>query len=342
MDNWILELAFCMLHNDYETAFSDRWETKSTYPWELRDDPTKPTEYQHLIKGLSWSDDSVKSIMTALLQVLDLLIINDYLVYEYEYSYSWKDFSVAKSLEPLLHQVRLGSHLKRKLILNTNVVHFSPDSSNVVRQGAIHYLALSRLLGICYWPSPKRAKYLKQQSYTRIQSSFVLKFQEFMDENLENIVSEIINPLKVESNLFFSGFSATVLASCDTASAIVPTLFQVRQSSASLRFREWLRDMDIALQKGDLKHIAKEMKNVNDVIHDIRKDLGLRKDEQETVEFQIGISPSLVLDKAAVNSIFNHFAPKPYHLVFIRNHFSKFLESADIKNHLFRLFPYIR
>jgi hypothetical protein len=218
VDNWMLELAIRMLNDDFEGSFSDKWETFYH---------SMGGSSRYLREGWTWETEIVKEITASLLQFLDLLVLNDELVYESEYSFAWKRFRISNQIEPLLREVRLSRHAMRELILSTGNFPPTHDSRSEVSRGAIHYLALSRFLGVYYWPSPKRAEYLQQHLHT-IQGGFVLGFREYLDESLAQIATEILDPIKMLPSLYFSGFATTVLASCDKPSSIMPTLIQVR------------------------------------------------------------------------------------------------------------------
>lgn len=276
-----------------------------------------------------------------MLQILDLLVINNELVYDTTFSNAWKRFPQSDLVGPMLREVKLSNKVTRELLPAIGFFPIYPDNNGVVSKGAVYYLSLARFLGVYYWPSPKRAEYLRNNCFD-ITGNFALSFRDFIDETSRQIVDEVLKPLKIESRQFFSGFAVPILASCEKPSSILPTLLQVRESLSGTRFREWLEKMDEALQTGDLKLIAKEMKTINDVISEIRKDLGIDKKDDKTVEFQIGISPSLTIGDEAVKSIMSQFKPRPYHVTFIRKYFDRFLVSGNVRKHLSRLFPYIK
>ena len=338
IDNWMLELAFSMWTDNYEKNFTDYEEEHTSM---LAVYLGQPALYTYRHQAWTWKDSIVIDTATALLQTLDLLVINNELVYDTTFSNAWKRFSQSDLVKPMLREVKLSNKVTKELLPSIGFFPKYPDDNGMISEGAIYYLSLARFLGVYYWPSPKRAEYLKQNYFNKV-NNFALSFRDFIDETSKQIAAEILEPIKIESQLFFSGFSVPILASCEKPSSILPTLIQVRNSSSGKGFREWLEKMDEVLQTGNLKFIAKEMKTVNDVISDIRKDLGIDTKGEQFAELQIGLSPSLNLGDEAIKTIISQFKPKPYHVIFIREYFDKFLESGNVKTHLSRLFPYIK
>ena len=344
VDNWILELAFSLLDDDLRIVFYER----SSYH-----------ELSHLMR---WDSEVAENALAALLQILDLLVVNDELVYDCEYSFTWQRFVDAEVLIPFFRQVRLSDITKRDVLQKSGIVLDTKARTNlfldrgvhqahskggdfsddIVSNGALYYLSLSRLLGIYYWPSPKRAHYLLEHQYDQIANSFALQFREYVDESLRQITKDILEPTHPGNFLRFPGFSATIISSCNDTRSIIPTLLQLRDSSPGIKFRQWLRDMDETLQSGNLDHVARELKQVRDVIAEIRKELSIDETKGQTIELQIGISPGLTLGVDVLKSISDHFRPKPLHLVFIKRHFSNYLRSANMRPHLNRLFPQIK
>jgi hypothetical protein len=223
------------------------------------------------------------------------------------------------------------------------VLH-APDDLEVISDAAKYFLTLSRYLEVFYWPSPKRAAYIKEQSFDQLGDSFTFAFKDYTRNSLKKVANEIVKPLELSrmSNIYFSGFAWTILSSCDRPASILPTLMQVRDSTSGTSFRKWLSEMDIALKKGNLRIIAQEIAAVQDVILEVRRDLGINEKEDKTIELQLGISPTLTLGDEVIKSIINRFKPKRHHLVFIRENFLSFLENSNVKDHLSYLFPIVR
>lgn len=352
VDNWILELAFSLLANDLRMVFY-KLRSRSSYPelWQ-----------ENLGDVRRWDSELAENALIALLQTLDLLVVNDELVYDNEYSFTWQRFADTEVLAPFFRQVRLSEATKRDVLQKSGIVLNTQARTNsfldtsvrqalsedcdftddIVSNGALYYLSLSRLLGIYYWPSPKRAEYLSEHQYDQSANSFTLKFGEYIDERLRQITQDVLEPMHLGNFLQLPGFSATIISSSNDTRSVVPTLLQLRNSSPGVKFRQWLRDMDEALQGGNLDRVTRELKQVRDVIAEVRRELGVDETKDRTLELQIGLSPGLTLGADVLKPVSDYFRPKPLHLVFIKRHFFNYLRNANMRSHLNRLFPQIK
>ena len=280
-------------------------------------------------------------MVTALSQLLDLMVMYDGLIVDLEFSIAWERHSSMQPITPIISKVRLGNETKKAL---TDSQGFEARESDlpVISQGALYYLGLSRLLGVDYWPSPERSVFIRERLFDN-QPGFVKSLNMVVDEQILDLIKQTAAfTHNSESGLLFPGFGATILVNCDTRSAILETAFEFRNTKECLAFRSWLREMDEASSNGNIQVIAKNLHDLDLIMLDIRRGVGLENSLEKNMTLEIGLSPSLAIDTKIIKSVLGSIKPKPLHLVFLRNHFNRVLENANLWKQVWRLFPEIR
>lgn len=314
VDNWLLELAGRLI------------------------DPTVEHETRYY-QTIGSEIAAAREELISLLRLLDLVVTCDELVYDEEWSGIWRDFDYLRPVFPLLSPVRLGPQTKQRLG-RAGPFRSTLDAPDIVKNGALYYLGLSQLLGVYYWPSPQRAEFLRQNLYSQTGSGFVVGLASYIESNIADIIEEVLAPLELTEPLpLFPGFGSSILASCETRASVLPTAMQFRESKECTAFRAWLRNMDGALLSGNVRTIARALREVRDVLKSVRADLGIATQAGGKVELQIGISPSLNVDLDIARSIFGRFRPKPYHIVFLRQHLARILNNSNLWDLVELLFP---
>lgn len=282
-------------------------------------------------------------MVISLFQLLDLLVVNDELIYDADMASVWSHSEGMRPIIPLLSSVKLSQNTK-KTVFGGTYFHDTKDTPRIIEEGALFYLKLAKLLGLYYWPSPERAEFLMNKVYSNTtSSSFLWTLSENIDSDLGKIIKEVYASLKnVKQDLKFPGFGSSILANCNSRLDIFPTLFQYRDTKEAIEFRKWLREMDDALQAGNVWMISQGLRDVQELIASLQKELGLISQTGVKVDLQIGLSPSLTIDLMTVDSVLKRFKPKPLHIIFLRNHLYGVLENADVWVQVWRLFPEIR
>jgi hypothetical protein len=326
IDNWLLELVDLLMDRRLQPP-SRR----------LRVAKDRNHRSDHHLR--SWTSIA-KDALVALFQLLDLVVLNDELIYDVKWAHTWNQSERLSPIAPLLRPIKIGIGTRRKLAGDWDV-DIPPDSPAIVRDGALYYLNLSRLLGVYYWPSPKRAEYLKAHMYSEIGSGFLTVLREYVDSNLREMLCEALAPLDLpEPYLDFPGFGSSILANCDTRESILETAMEFRGSKECQAFRGWLKEMDSALQLGNLAVIARNIRDVKDVLGMIQADTGLQeKAPSDKIEFEIGLSPTLAISLESAKSLFHQFRRRPYHIAFLRCHFTRVLKNTNLSIQAIRLFP---
>lgn len=338
IDNWMLELVSNLFRREIRYRGRIRRASFDEVIWSagyVENGRYRSSKYLTL--------NTANEELIALFELLDLLVVNDELIYDVRWSSSWRRSLALTSVSPLLKSITLSSRITAELH-NKEVLLFIPGSERyyyepLISEGSLYYLNLARLLGLYYWPSPYRARYLQEFS-SRVGLGFIRNLNKYVDNNLKEIAEQVSVPLSSAASTWrFPGFGSTVLANCDTRESIFPTVMQLRESRECTAFRVWLREMDVALERGDIQTISQEIRELEGVLEDVLQGLGIKNKESEKIELQIGLSPSITMTVGLVEAIVEHFKPKPLHIVFFRNHLSRVLSNANLMSHARRLFP---
>jgi hypothetical protein len=338
----MLELAHSLLQDN--TVYGIRTEATgyhtlpaATYFAELADDRLHPIE--ELFEPLDFDLPYELETFTALSQLLDLIICNDELVYDSEMSWVWDSTETMDAISPLMKKIRLGE--KTKLKLTAMWEYSSSAYPRIIWEGALYYLGLSQLLGVNYWPSPRRAQFLLKTFYD-FRFGFVSLSKEMIDSGVQKLAREIFEKFQSTPNLWFPGYGSTILSQCTNRHEILPIAIQFRNTKECIAFRNWLHVMNLALESGDLEQISRGLNDVQDVIDYVYKGLGIKKPLDSNIELEIGLSPSIKFDKRSITDFADWITPKPYHIVFLRRHMMEIVRNTNWQKQISRLFPEVR
>ncbi len=330
VDNWLLEFACRLIDKESDRMYFGVDSYRGSYS------RFGEEEQQRFLQEK----------LVSLMQLLDLVVTNDKLVFDADWSHFWMESGGLKPIAPILAEVRLGYNRKFSLS-NTWHLDVKNDEPGIVQDGALYYSALARLLGTYYWPSPQRAKFLAENLYARTPSPAIVLMKEFADKKLLEAVNAALAPFSFHANaLEFTGFGSTILANCSSREDILPVAMQFREEKASRAFRLWLQETDKALISGNIVKISQSLMTIREVLELTTKELHLKtgQEDKRKVELQIGLSPSISVDidlDKTVKPLFKKFKQKPFHVVFLQKHFSQLLVNSNTWEHLRRLFPEI-
>lgn len=331
IDNWLLELASVILWQGLEYR------------------PLPETGYQSLLirqisqrNRLKWAEVSRNDRVVALLHLLDLIVVSDELIFDVEMEWTWNRFNTLQPIEPILSGIKLGDETKSEL--DVELGSFFDDSHDgipsIVRKGALYYLGLGRFLGISYWPSPRRADFLKSSHFPALGGVLALEVQNSLNDILSESVNELVSPFEsMMPALDFPGFGSVILANCINAESILPTAMEFRNTKECQAFRQWLQQMDEAASIGNIMTIAKGMADLREVLAFIRREIGFQ--DNTNIEFQIGISPSLTFGADTLRALRSKISRRRYHITFLRRHLERALGAANVRVEIMRLFPEI-
>ena len=315
VDNWSLELASHLLSNEYQDYIMTA------------------QRQQELIK--------------ALFDFLDILVLNENIVYETGFSYVWDWNKSLALIKPYTIPITAIEKDNNQFIISEGIEEslnkkrfdgFYPQDK-VVEDGAIFYLKIAEALGIQYWPAPKRQKFIDG-----LNSSSERNFLLFLDSDIKNkisrITSDVFQQFSAIKPTMLPGFGAKILADCDSPESIIPTAMQLRKDPYSIAFREWCREMDCHLETGNVVALHKSAKEISLLLDDICKRFSTKKEDKNKtgVKFQVGLRPSISIEGNLIGSLIEKFLPKKLHIVFLRRHIESVLSNTNISHHVERLF----
>jgi hypothetical protein len=341
VDNWMLELATSVIQDAVSHG-----------------GPSETVSVPAAVGCFSGTDEAsavvyretpFRECLTALFYLLDVVILHDRIVYDPTYSFTWKQSDALDPIQWLLqaHDQRLREPYRRPSdISNAGCPDYvaqrpkdpASDDSAVVTGGAQFYLELSRSLGLYYWPSPRRSAWI-QATMGSHPGKFATQLTGMIDSELERMLGKILEDTGMQSALAFGGFGAAVLSECESFATILETALEVRSTKSCVAFRDWLVRMDRNLQAGDLKGLQGGLRDVREVIGDARKELGLGARADDDPKITLGVSPTLEFSTSQASGLLRRFRPKPYHVVFLREHFDRMLAQRKIVDRVNKLLP---
>lgn len=334
VDNWLLELASRLLDKTIENYQFEKEFLQSNDPY---------LEFYGYFDFNGYQKIILYEKALSLLQLLDLLVLNDEIIYDSTWTYLWIKSEKLKPILPILTSLEIENEDRKKLNENWKYIIEKGNHPDLIKDGALYYLKLSQILGVYYWPAPQRAEFLSLNNYSKIKSGFVLQLKKYIDSNLEEIIKKTFYAFKSTKSFFnFPGFGSSILQNCVTREDIIPITMQFRNSKECIAFRNWLKEMDCALEKGDIKVIANEIQKLNDILESTLILLGIKNKQTHIVEFQLGLSPTIKLSTNFISSFLKKFKPKPYHIIFLRNYFERVLTNTNTLFQLKRLFPEVK
>lgn len=275
----------------------------------------------------------------ALLQLIELIVVSDQLVYDADWSHIWAASAGLNEIKHLLRPVEPTGGSRKYSEAPDWHIDTKNDTPDIVRDGAMYYHELASSLGVACWPSPQRAQFLSETEYVRVGSSFIMQLRSHVDSLLGGLIDDAIRPLNLtRKTLLLPGFGSTILNCVNSRHSILSAALELRESRDAIGFRKWLREMDIALQSGDVNTLSTALRDVEEVVISTRSGLGLQPNS-DGLEFTIGLSPSIKSNVGSVRRLFHSLGSKKVHVTFLRNHFSEVLEGADLWFQIERLFP---
>jgi hypothetical protein len=341
VDNWMLELATSVIQDAVSQG-----------------GPSETVSVPAAVGCFSGTDDATavvyqetpfKECLTALFYLLDVVILHDRIVYDPTYSFTWKRSDALNPIQWLLqaHDQRptkpyvrpgYGTRSGRPYDVLPLAKGAASEESEVVTGGAQFYLALSRSLGLYYWPSPRRSAWI-QANMAEHPGGFATQLSGMIDSTLAQMLGKILADTRMKSAIAFGGFGAAVLSECESFATILQTANEVRSTKSCVAFREWLVRMDRNLEAGDLKGLHEGLRDVREVIADARKELGLGARADDDPKITLGLSPTLEFSTSQASGLLRRFRPKPYHVIFLREHFDRMLAQRKLVDRLDKLLP---
>lgn len=291
------------------------------------------------------SQEKILNKIQALYNLLDVLILNENIIYNSAYSYVWKDKSSLNAIKTFSTGIiAIENDNKDFIIYETdepklkNYGRYSRKvPSDIVSDGAKHYLNLASALGANYWPSPKREKYIKELNITK-ENNFLMMLNESVNKEIQEISLNTFKHISNPKPLLFPTFGSRILADCKNIDSIITTALQIRDDKYTTEFRQWGTEIDSLLEQGNIVALNKEIQSISLLMKDMHNKYSIKEDKEFTAKLQIGLKPSISFDVKFMGSLIQKFLPKKNHLVFIRNHMQSSLKNTNINYQIERLF----
>ena len=320
VDNWLLESTSDLLSWE-EAAPGDRtdpnWDAAAAYAWTSR----LETRFQ------------------SLLDFLEVFVLHDKIYFEVEQAHSWARYAQIQEVADVLAPVSFKDHP-----MISPIVASLPDNtttsgpSGVVEIGAKNYLALSRVLGLAYWPVLDRRRYLESNIFTPLSDSFLCVIRGQVDRFFEESVAQLKELLPDYGGIVFPNFGSVVLANCESRSDILSVAKELRSSRETVEFRGWLANVEGALARNDVFTVRQSLAVARDAVDSVR--VGLEGEtNSKGIKFNLGLSPSISFE-------IPHFWSGPSKTeriasTYLRGHLETCLRDIDVGRHIRRLFPEI-
>ena len=126
-----------------------------------------------------------------------------------------------------------------------------------------------------------------------------LILRNMIEADVRQLLEELIKPIGRLGDITMPGIGSRILKDCDSRENILRTAIEFRNNKATIGFRKWSTEMDVAFERGDLAFISKGLADIGDVFSDIRREFRLENDHnKDSINVRIGISPSVSLNES--------------------------------------------
>ena len=206
--------------------------------------------------------------------------------------------------------------------------------------GLAFYLFSSQALGIPYKPSVLRASMLRsswREAHQAIQFPAAEIALAFLEKTREAVVGEYFDKI-LEFNLLEARIPcllAAILSTVKSASDIIPTAIEIRESPEGCAFREWSASFAQTIQHGDLRGLGELTRQLHDVCSRVNKLLKLNLDDATDVS--LGWGPASVTMPFSLPGFLHRPIHYKRHLWFLHNIYSQLAKLARISDHIQRI-----
>jgi len=323
VDNWILEACAYTLYRGLPPP-EEHNTTWAEYRWTMSSSDNR---------------EMIRDHITALQWLLDLILTHDELLFDPGWASCPYEDTVLREIAELLRPVKVEPSTRTMLTEGKDLSE-RRDYRWIVEDGAEYYLGLSRVLGVTYWPSPQRAEFIRGKEFRPTKDALLVLSQE-LNEELRKALEEAVAPFSLDWEPRLFGFSRVILAQCKDASEILARTIALREKRECQAFRRWIRDMDAALESGDIKTIASGIRELRAVLSWFRsRVLGFPAPESKRwgTRLTIGLSPSISIDASGLKQL----KPTSLHGTFLRTYCKTLKAHGPLYRQAGRLFPSIK
>jgi hypothetical protein len=209
-----------------------------------------------------------------------------------------------------------------------------------IAMGTAFYLTSSQALGVPYKPSVLRAAMLDDVLWEDYRSRSFNASEiavSLLEKSRETVAKEYFERI-MELNLVelqFPCILSAVLRESESPADIIRVAMQIRDSKETRAFRNWSQKMTTTMQDGDLSKLGELVKELNDVVSDTNKSLGLTTNDGISVK--LGWGPVSVGSSFSLPRILNKPIYLRRHLWFLHNMYRGMLTMARISDHVKRV-----
>lgn len=331
LDNWGLQLANWALSRVPTTNGPPLTRTDLSYMW------MGVTDFEGIAVWEDWIG------IMALADLLEALVLYDTVIFPEPIFNAWLHRAEGlKDLLPFLKKEEIGvelasnlreasAHLCREIVVPANL-------SSLVSEGSIFYLLLGSVLDTPYRPSPKRADFmstfLAQGAGHWAGDTAQDHFLRFFETESIKLCEEIRAAIGLEFDTIRVPVVASyIFSQVKEKEEISSLLMEIRGSRERKALVDWLEQMNMLLETGNVVKYAKEFQAVRDLFGDLSNAMGLRKSESATVT--LGLSPSLDVSSSIFSRLFRR---RPPHTVLVRRFADHLLSSQAYAKDVHRLF----
>jgi hypothetical protein len=221
--------------------------------------------------------------------------------------------------EALQHLNELASLIEKQAPAAKNFAMFA--------YRAFFYQRLAHLFSVSYVPHTWRAQLVSDAT-----EEPMFDFTEYLRDLTVELRRELASRLNTEfgKSVFtvdFPVLASYVLSQTTSRSELLETAMAIRMSKAAVAFRVWIAEMESSLRnQSDLPKIAKAQSDLQDVVQDLRRELGLRSKHvlQQQFTIKVGVPPFAAVEAPASARIpvpvwLHHIWHRSSHLVFLRD-----------------------
>jgi hypothetical protein len=250
------------------------------------------------------SKDRNQELIHALFDLLDIVVLNENIVYETAFSYVWDRKHSLREIKPFTVPITAIENEGRELVIREYSTshdtkhrgHLFQTEQKITEDGAKFYLSIAEALGVQYWPAPKRQKYLESRNNEK-KDKFVFLLDSDVKKTISALAAQVSHQFSSIAPNILPGFGAKILADCDSRDSIITTAIQLREDQYTLAFREWCREMDYHLETGNVVSLHKSIKDISLLFDDMYKRFSIENESKQNsgVRLQLGLDHQFLL-----------------------------------------------
>lgn len=237
-------------------------------------------------------------------KLLSAIVLWDEIYYpQNEMSRAWGAIHYA-DLESVLKPYDDGNYFYKEEAEGIYTSEFADSERNIVATGAIRYLLLSNEIGVDYFPSSARSLFLQKYGVGSVLDKLSrLDFFKPLDKSINEYFEELND--KFGKTIFTIKRPVLVdfiIHNTPQNMSYVEYALHLKQEGPVVQFRNYLDDLEKALQKNEWKVLSEILKYSDSVVSKV---LDMDKKNTASIDFAIAPVPSLSISKSLSINIKN-------------------------------------